>query len=101
MADLSNADLWFAKLSGVAGSVLSLKYIKGSTWVERLTMVAGGSILSLYAAPYLARKTDMPEGLVGFLLGVFGMAVVAKVWEAIQLTPASEILGRLLPSKKE
>ena len=95
------ADVWLAKLSGVAGSLISLKFITCNTWLELLTMVAGGSFLSLYAAPYVTMKTDLPEGLAGFLLGVFGMAIAAKVWEAIQATPAGEILGRFLPVRKE
>lgn len=82
----ANFDLLAAKLSGVAGALLSLNFIKG-TWPERFVMGFGGSIISLYGAGYVAAKTGLPDGLAGFLVGMFGMAITAKVWEAIQITP--------------
>ncbi|NYE26112.1 hypothetical protein [Pigmentiphaga litoralis] len=33
----------------------------------------------------------MPEGLTGFLLGVFGMAIVSRGWEALQTVPVAAI----------
>jgi hypothetical protein len=85
-----NFDAVIAKLAGVAGAALSLNFIKGS-WAERLTMAAGGAVISLYVTAWLSQKTGLPEGLTGFLLGMFGMAITAKAWEAIQATPVAEI----------
>jgi len=89
MTDLT-FDLLAAKLSGVAGALLSLNFIKG-TWPERITMGVGGSIISLYATAYVSTKTGLPDGLTGFLVGMFGMALTAKVWEAIQSTPIGDL----------
>ncbi|MDE3021925.1 MAG: hypothetical protein KGI54_08705 [Pseudomonadota bacterium] len=86
----SNFDLLAAKLSGVAGALLSLNFIKG-TWPERFAMGMGGAIISLYATPYIVQKTGLPDGLAGFLVGMFGMAITAKVWEAIQIAPVRDI----------
>lgn len=72
-------------LPAILGSVISLRWVQG-TWVERLLMVSGGAILSYYATPWAAAKVQMAdaEGLVGFLIGLFGMAVIAPVYEAIK-----------------
>lgn len=92
-------DAWLAKLAGVAGAAASLAFLKGS-WSERLTMALGGSIVSYYASPWMAGVTGLPAGLCGFLLGLFGMAVCAKVWEAIQATPISEAWTALIDAAR-
>lgn len=87
-------DAVMTKLAGVAGALVSLKFING-TWPERLVMAAGGSLLSIYATPWAAVKTGLPEGLCGFLFGLFGMAICAKIWESIQLAPVADLWGDL------
>lgn len=89
-----NIDAILTKLAGVGGALVSLKFING-TWPERLVMAFGGSLLSLYATPWAAVKTGLPEGLCGFLLGLFGMAICAKIWETIQLIPVADIWGEI------
>jgi hypothetical protein len=74
---------------GVLGSGAAMLFIRGP-WSQRLAMVIPGAALSYYAAAHLAQTVHMPEGLAGFLLGLFGMAMVAKVfetWESLQLGP--------------
>lgn len=92
-------DAWLAKLAGVAGALASLAFLKGS-WPERFAMAIGGTVVSLYAAPWMASKTGLPDGLCGFLLGLFGMAICAKVWEAIQATPISEAWSALIDAAR-
>jgi len=95
----SNFDIIAAKLSGVVGALLSLNFIKG-TWPERLAMGFGGAVISLYATPYIAMKTGLPDGLSGFLVGMFGMAITAKIWEAIQITPVKDMWQTAINSVK-
>lgn len=92
-------DAWLVKLAGVAGAAASLAFLKGS-WSERLIMAVSGSIVSYYAAPWMSGITGLPPGLSGFLLGLFGMACCAKVWEAIQATPISEAWTTLIEAAK-
>lgn len=93
MADITiSFDGLAAKLAGVAGAVVSMRFVQG-TWIERLFMAIGGATLSYFAAPYLAAKSGLPEGLSGFLLGLFGMAVASRIWEWIQTTPITEVWG--------
>ncbi len=83
------------KLAGVAGSALSLFFVKG-TWPERLCMALGGAVGSYYLTPTIALKVGLPEGFCGFLVGLLGMAVVAKVYELIQQAPIAALWGKLV-----
>lgn len=80
-------------VAGICGSFVSLRFMQG-TLTERGTMAIGGSALSYYGTAPASAWLGMAsaEGLVGFLLGLFGMAVVAKVYEGIQSLPAARIV---------
>lgn len=84
-------------LPGVAGAVISALFLKGP-WRLIGGMVCGGAALAFYVAPVLAAWFSAPKaaGALGFLLGLFGMAVVAKVHEAIQAFAAGDIGKALL-----
>jgi hypothetical protein len=91
------SDISIAKLvAGVAGALTSTRFLKG-TWPEKLTMAAGGAALSYFASTPLSSWLDTPnnEGLVGYLVGLFGMALVAKAYEVIQLMDAKQIASDL------
>ena len=86
-------DLSIAKLaSGVAGALVSMRFLQG-TWPEKLTMAAGGSALSYFATTPIAEwlGVQRAEGLVGFLVGLFGMAIVSKGYEVIQMVDAKKV----------
>lgn len=55
--------------------------------MARISMAASGSLGAYYAAPYLSEVLGIPEGLMGFLVGMFGMAIVSRAWEAVQAVP--------------
>jgi len=75
-------DVSIAKLaSGVAGALVSMRFLQG-TWPEKLTMTTP-------LAEWLS--TPRAEGLVGFLVGLFGMALVSKGYEVIQLLDSRQI----------
>ena len=90
MADMNNFELVAGKLAGVAGALVSMRFLRG-TWVERLWLAAGGAVLSYYLAPYISARLSMPEGLTGFMVGMFGMAVASKAWETIQVFPMGAV----------
>lgn len=93
MTDPTTADLSITKLvSGVAGSIVSLKFVQG-TWIERALMCVGGASLSFYGTTPVyswVQLTDA-EGLIGFMIGLFGMAIVAKCYEVVQLIDAKQL----------
>lgn len=79
---------------GALGSLIALPFLKGSWWV-RIAMVLGGAWLSFYGTKPAASYLGMlgAEGLIGFLIGLFGMAVVAKLHELIASVEAAAVGG--------
>lgn len=88
--NVQDVDALAAKFAGVLGAVVSMRYLQGS-WPARLSMAGSGSLVAYYAAPYLALMLGIPEGLAGFLTGMFGMAIVSRAWEAVQALPVGAL----------
>lgn len=84
--NIQDFDALAAKFAGVLGAAVSMRYLQGS-WMARISMAASGSLGAYYAAPYLSEVLGIPEGLMGFLVGMFGMAIVSRAWEAVQAVP--------------
>jgi len=78
---------WVLRLAGVAGALASMKFVSG-TIVDRTLMVIGGAFFSFYATDWVSQWLALPPGLTGFLLGLFGMSVLSRVWEWVQSTNA-------------
>lgn len=75
------------KIAGPLGSAISMLFMR-ETWVRRLLMALAACPLSWYGAPHLAQWLPIKEGFAGLLLGLFGMAVVAKLyaeWQDFQI----------------
>lgn len=84
--NIQDFDAFAAKFAGILGAAVSMRYLQGS-WPARLSMAASGSLVAYYASPYLSLILGIPEGLAGFLTGMFGMAIVSRGWEAVQSAP--------------
>lgn len=88
------SDPTWAKLgASFFGSLVSLRFVIG-TWPERLLMFIGGGGLSFYStepvAKWIGGEAEI-SGLVGFFLGLLGMTIVAKVYEAFQALDAKQM----------
>lgn len=80
-------------VSGLIGGLISLKWLPG-TRTEKVIMLLGSGALSFFGAELLAEYLDMKKGaigLLGLLLGIFGMAILSKVFEAIAALDAKRI----------
>jgi hypothetical protein len=67
-------------LAGPAGSLIALLWLHGR-WPKKVAMFAAGWVLSFYGSPIAAQWLGFSEGFAGFLLGLFGMAIVDKIFE--------------------
>ena len=90
MTDMQNYEAVAVKLAGVAGAMVSMKFING-IWPERLSLGASGAVLAYFASPWVSEQLSMPEGLTGFLVGFFGMAIASKAWETVQAFPMAAV----------
>lgn len=73
-------------VAGFLGSLLSMSFIDGMGTKQRIVAVIFGMVMSHYLAPFIAYmfKEQSFEPTIGFLVGLFGMSVVAAVFRAIQ-----------------
>lgn len=84
-------------LVGFTGSLVSMKFIKGP-WHERALMCVGGTLLSYYGTAPVSNWLNMAtaDGLVGFLMGLFGMSIAAKVYETVQYIDTKKVADFLV-----
>jgi len=68
---------------GAVGSAASMLFIK-DTWPRRAAMFCAGAALAYWGSQWASRFTGLDVGFAGFLLGLFGMAAVAKLFETWQ-----------------
>jgi len=93
-------DVLAVKIAGVIGAFVSMQFLQGTFWTK-LFLALSGAAFSYFAAPYLSEKIGMPEGLAGFLLGLFGMAIISRAWEFVQTAPIAQIWEQVLARFKK
>jgi hypothetical protein len=82
-----------ATVGGFLGAVVSLRFLEGLAWPQRVPTVAGGTIAAAYVTPLVMEVvalTPRVEGGIAFLIGVFGMSFTAAFMKAIP-----ELVGTL------
>ncbi len=87
-------------VAGAAGSVASLKFIPGR-WYEKLGMVLGGIVAARYLTYPLIdvfglQHSETDEGALAFLVGLFSMAVVNKLFEALSAVNSASIVEMVM-----
>jgi hypothetical protein len=85
---------WAKLLAAIGGALISMVKWQG-TLIERGTMGGAGVLVSYFASDAVSSYTHVPPGLAGFLLGLFGMAIVAKVWDMIAAVNGTKVVGDL------
>lgn len=75
-------------LPGAAGAAVSLLWVRDVNWPRRIGMFLGGATLAYWGTPWAAKWAQLDAGFAGFLLGLLGMHLVAKVidvWVTFEL----------------
>lgn len=65
-------------VGGLAGALVSLKFIPGTNWWQRGTNAVGGMLAASYISPLLGTYLKLPPSVFGgiaFLIGMYGMTV--------------------------
>jgi hypothetical protein len=88
---MSDLDAIMAKGAGVVGALISLGHVKGTAG-EKFVMFVTGAASSYYASPIVADKLGLPEGACGFMVGLFGMSIVSKIYEYVQISNITDLL---------
>lgn len=75
--------------AGPAGAVTAMLFMRDVPLARRMAMGAAGGVAAYYGAPVLASVYPViTPGAAGYMLGLCGMAVVAKAaatWEALEI----------------
>lgn len=73
-------------LAGIVGAALSLRFSPELTRCQRITSIVAGAFIAGYLAPPVTQYFEVgsAEGAVGFLFGLFGLSLCAKVFETIK-----------------
>lgn len=66
-------------LPGAIGAFVA--FLRPGTIMQRIVAFVGGSAASFYGAGHVSSMLGTDQGFAGFLLGLFGMAVAAKVFD--------------------
>lgn len=81
---------------GLAGSVVALKGCPGKSWGERVFNAGCGALmagfLSAAIAEWLGLKTPEMKSAVAFVVGLFGMNLVASVNVWLSETKLSDVI---------
>lgn len=73
--------------AGPIGAV-SAMLVMHDTWPRRFAMFVPSVALSYYGGDWIAGQVNIPASLAGFLVGLLGMAFIAKIldtWDALDL----------------
>jgi CBS-domain-containing membrane protein len=90
---------------GGLGSIVSLKFAPGATWLERAFNVLCGVLMAGFLAVALAEffslTSEAMRGAIAFLIGVFGMNLVATVVVWIREMKLSDVVPWFRRTPKE
>lgn len=88
---------------GAVGAAIGLKFSPGNSWVERATNVASGWACSLFITPIVVeffkiRTQGFTYGL-SFLIGLFGLSIMAAMFDGLRQVKFGEIITGWLSKK--
>lgn len=86
-------------LAGPAGSAVALFFLKG-TWRTYTGALLGGIAMAHYFGPVLHDVFPrLPEATAGFLVGLFGVVVVKKLFDTWEQFDAGTLLKQWVTRK--
>lgn len=96
-------DLRHPASAGLVGALISLRWVPGTTYMQRATNVGSGWGIAYFCGPIVAEffgmTTPSSQLGLGFALGLFGVNLVAVVMDTIKLKlgPAlADVIARRL-----
>lgn len=69
---------------GAVGALIALRFLQGSTWKHTALAFVGGCACAYFGSEYAVKWSGADVSLAGFVLGLFGMALVSKVHESLE-----------------
>lgn len=86
---------------GLVGAFIAMWRLQGMSIPQRLTSLACGVACSYWGTNTVVKLAPvMSEGLTGFVLGLFGMTLVSKVFELLDELKPLEMLRLFIQKRK-
>lgn len=80
---------------GVLGAISAMLWLR-ETGLRRVASVLIGSAASYYGTPFgLKIFETLDHSLMGYLIGLFAMAITAKIFELLDSFPVKELTERI------
>lgn len=80
---------------GAAGAVTALLFFRGDSKRRGLALCLSGAVLASIVGPATADLLHTSPPVAGYLSGLFGMAIVAKVFELLAGLSAAKLAADL------
>lgn len=80
---------------GAIGALVALRWMGGTPWQVSASLL-GGASGAYYGTPHAMVLMGTQPGLTGFLIGLFGMAIASRVFEALSKFDLGALLERVL-----
>lgn len=99
-------ELWWLNfkgfLLGAVGTLIALRFFDGLTTTQKWLTVVGGSMLAGLGRDLVLELLDVQpkhDGIIAFLIGLFGMALVSQVIQTVKQINWAEVRS-WLPGRK-
>lgn len=93
------------EVAGALGSMMSLRWVPGANWLSRAFAFGTGFGLAIYCSPWAVElmqiKSAYGPPAFGFLAGLLGMNITAKVVEAVKHGDWFTFLTSFFPGRKQ
>lgn len=86
-------------IPGLIGAACSWRWINGNK-SQKLGMIFAGAAFAYIAQEYFAQKFDLPVGLAGWAIGLFGMSIVDSIFKAPWTVIITDIIKSRFGSKE-
>lgn len=70
-------------IPAAAGSLTALLFFRGEGWRRAIATVIAAMFLAKILGPSVAELMRSSQAVAGYVVGLFGMAIVAKVFDMI------------------
>lgn len=92
-------------VAAAVGSLLSLRWMPGSSWGSKFFSFAAGISVSLFLVPYAVELMGVTSKAgpyaFAFLAGFLGMVLMGKTWDYVSNTSLGEFLGAIFTRKQQ
>lgn len=88
---------------GLVGSLVSLRFVPGKGWIERLSIVLAGAACAGFITPAAAEwwsvKSPAMQGAMAFMIGMFGLSLCAAGLQAVRDPAFVDTIKSWLPRR--